>query len=298
MGYLLAIIPPFLDTVINYIDKLLLSKYKIQSLSLTIYSSFIACLTGIIIALFVGIHTPSLLTAFIITVSGYLSVFILLTYFKALTLDETSRVASLFQMVPVIVIIVSIVIFQEKFTIRQVLGSLLIITSSFLFTIKKFDKRSFTINQAFWYMVLASFLSATVYLLYSWGARETGYWQSIPFEGLGNGLGMLTLLLYPKNVIIVQKQIKKMTKKIFITLTISEIIYRISQLSLYIALILISPAIVSVLQGLQTLFLVIIGIVLTFWYPKLIKEIISKKTIVLKITLSLCILIGLVFIFI
>lgn len=297
MGYIFSLIPPFFDSIINYLDKFLLSKYNISSTAITIYSGFFALFSGIVVLLFTGLQFTDLKTTLIITASGFMGVFILLAYFKALTLDEASRVASLFQLVPVLVLLFGAIFLGEKFLFKQYIGSFLIIASGFLLSIQKLHIRIIKINKAFWYMLLASFFSAMVYISFKLGVKELGFWPAIPYEGAGSGLASFCILLYGNNLRNLKKEMKKISKKVFVYLTISEVIYRSSRLSFYFALSLIPAAIVAVLQGFQPFFLLIEGIILSLWFPYIIKEVITKQTVGIKLASIIGIFIGLSLIF-
>lgn len=226
-----------------------------------------------------------------------MGVFILLAYFKALTLDEASRVASLFQFNPVLVLPLGVLVLGEELLFKQYIGSFLIIGSGFTLSVQKVNTGIIKINKAFWYMVLASLFSAMVYISFKLGVKELGFWPAIPYEGMGSGLASVCILLYGNNLKNLKKEMKKISKKVFVYLTISEVIYRSSRLSFYFALSFIPAAIVAVLQGFQSLFLLIEGIILSLWFPHIIKEVISKGTVGIKVLSVIGIFIGLSLIF-
>lgn len=297
MGYIFSLFPPFLDSVVIYIDKFLLSKHNINSTALTIYSGFFAGASGLVILCFTGFHPIVFQTAVIISIAGFFGVLYLLAYFKALTLDEASRVGSLFQLTPVMVLILSFVFLGETLLLKQYIGSFLIIIAGFLFSIKKIDSGVFKINKAFWYMVISCFLAAFIYILFKLGVKEVSFWHAIPYESLGNTIAAICILFYGNNYKMVKKELKGIPKNIFLYLLISELIYRCSRFSLYFAILLIPASLVSVLQGFQPIFLLIIGVILSLWFPKVLKEVISKEALGIKIVSIILIFIGLYLIF-
>lgn len=296
MGYLFSVIPPFLDSISNYLDKILLSKYSITPTVLAIYSGIFAFFSSLIVVLFIGIPIIDIKTALIIIFSGIFGVLILQTYYYALTLDEASRVASLFQVIPVMILILSYIFLDEKLLPKQYIGSLFVITAGFLFSLHRKSK-SFVLNKAFVYMILASFFSAMVYILFRVGAKEVGFWNALPYEGLGNGISALFILLYKNNLQLTKDATREISKTVFIYVTIIELSYRLSRLSLFFALSLLAAPIVSLLQGLQPVFLLIIGIILSLWMPHILKEVITKETITIKIVAIIGIFIGFYLIF-
>jgi len=298
LGYFFGILSPFLDSLISYIDKFLLSKHDIHSKILAIYSGLFAFIISCIIAIFTGIKITDFRTAFLLFTSGFLGVLILLAYFKALTYDEASRVTSLFQFVPVMVIIFSHLLLDEDLVLKQYIGCLLIVVAGFIFSFTKNKTSVISINRAFWFMLLASFLSALVYILFKFGASEIGFWEAIPYEGLGNGISALFVIVLSRDYKSIIKEVRKISKKAFFYLSISELIYRLSQFSIYFALLLIPSSIASVLQGTQVIFLFVEGLILTLWFPHIIKEVIDKKNMMVKSVGIIVIILGLGLIFI
>ncbi len=298
MGYFFALIPPLLDSTINFLDKFLLSKQKISSTVLTIYSGIFAFITGLIVIFFTGLFPTSLQTMIVLIASGFCGLFILITYFKALTLDEASRVASLFQFVPVFVLLLSFIFLHETLLLKQYIGCGVIIIAGFLFSVRKGDNSLIKINKALWYMIAASIISAFVYILFKIGVTQIGFWQSIPYEGFGNLLAAVCFIAYRNNRKKLRLETRQISKKVFVYLSISEFIYRLSRLSFYFALLLIPASIVSVLQGFQPLFLLIEGVILSLWFPHILKEVVNKKTIKIKLFAVVGVFVGLFLLFV
>lgn len=297
MGYFFALIPPFLDGFGNYIDKFLLSKYNVNSTMLAIYSGYFAFTTGVLVFFFSGLHITDITTAFLLILSGVAGLFILLAFFKALTLDEASRVGSLFQLVPVFVLFLSYFILNEHLTLKQYIGCFSIIVASILFSAKKIDRGIIKLNQALFYMILASFFSAMVYVLFKIGAKEIGFWETLPFEGLGNGIAATCILFYGNNYNLIKKETRNISKRVFLIITIIEFLYRVSRYAFFFSLTLVPASIVSILQGFQPVFLVIIGIILSLWFPKILKEVVTKEAISTKLIAIFAIFVGLTLIF-
>ena len=298
MGNFIALIPPFLDSIAVYVDKLILSKYNINVTILTLYSGIFAFVIGLIVLLFTGLYVVDQKSTLILVASGFFGIFSLFTYFKALTHDEGSRVGSLFQFIPVIVLVLSFIFFGEKLQLKQYIGSALIILAGFFLALQKTDRGIVKLNKAFWLMILSSLFSAFVYVLFKFGVKQAGFWGSLPYEGFGSGLGTISILMYRNNFKMAIKYTKKhMSQKILIYMTAVEFLARVSRYVLFFALTLIPASIASVLMGFQPFFLLIIGIILSLWFPNLMKEVVTKKTVGLKILATIGIFTGLYLIF-
>lgn len=295
MGYFIALIPPLLDSIGIYLDKFLLSKYDVNSTIITLYSGFFAFFASILILLFTGFSHDDIKTILILLASGFFGVFYLFSYLKALTYDEGSRVGSLFQFVPVLVLFLSFIFLGEKLQIKQYLGSLIIIIAGFSLSLQKAEVGllKIKINKAFWYMLLSCTLSALVYVSFKLGVKQVGFWGTLPYEGLGSGLATLCILGYRDNLKLLRNTRKSFKPKALLYMTLVEFEYRISRYILFFALTLIPASIASILMGFQSLFLFIIGLVLSLKFPHLVKEVVTKRTIGLKIIATACFLIGL-----
>lgn len=297
MGIFFAILSPALYSTNNYIDKFLLEKYEINPILLAIYTGVISFFVAILLIIFVGFPIVDVQSSVLITLSGVLTALYILPYFKALSTDETSRVVPLFQFVPVMVIILSFIFLGETFSMKQYLGAILIIVAGFLFTVEKFELGIFKLRSAFWFMLLSSFLFALSIVLYKFGVKEISFWHTLIFECLGIILGALSILFYPGNYVLVSKEIKKYKPKVFIFISINESFYLLARYTSYFALSLIPASLVSVMGGFQPLFVLIFGIILSIWFPHILKEVIDKKTVGIKLVGIILIFLGLFAIF-
>lgn len=292
MGIFFAILSPALYSVVNYVDKFLLEKYHIHPTVIALYSGSVAAVASLGILFFTGFHLFSLMTSLILITSGFLTMLTLIPYFKALSLDETSRVIPLFQMVPLFVLVLSFIFLQEVMTMKQYIGSFCIIFAAFLLSVEKVDAKIFRLRKAFFYMVIASLLSAISLILFKVGVGEIDFWHTLPYEGLGIVLGSLAIISYKDNISTLLEQTKKLPKKLFLFISLNEVIFVSSRYTAFFALSLIPASLVSVLSGFQPFFVLCLGVLLSLFIPHLIKELLSKETIFLKIVASIIILIG------
>lgn len=297
MGIFFALFSYATDASINFLDKFLLGSYKLEPVIITIYSGLIAFLAGMFIILFIGLAPIDSRSSFIFILSGIFTAVILLPYFKALSLDETSRVVPLFNLGPVIVLILSALILHEQLLFKQYIGSILIIAAGFLLSMKKFDLSIFSLRPAFYYMLLASFFSASALVLFKLGVNSIGFWQALPYESFGLGIGALLIFLYPSNTKFIISKTRKMRKKAFLLMTIEEGVYITARYAKYFAASLIPASLVSALVGTQSLFALLYGIILSLYAPNIAKEVLSKQNIGTKVVSIVGMFIGLYFIF-
>lgn len=297
MGIFFALLSPAIFGVGNFIDKFLLEKHTLSPTVITIYGGIAAFVAGIIVLLLTGFYPIEFRTLMIILLSGFLTAIYLLPYYKALTFDETSRVIPLFQVYPIFVLILSFIALNEGFTTAQYFGAALIIVSGFLLSVEKLEGRIFTLRKSFWYMILSSFLFAVAQVLYKFGVEEVPFWNTLPYESFGIAIGAVTIALYKNNFNKFKKETRRFEKKVFVFIGVNECISIFALYTGYFAISLISVGLVSVLSGLQPLFVLIYGVILSLWFPKILKEVLDKKTIALKLFSIIVIIIGTYFIF-
>lgn len=297
MGIIFAVLSPAIYSVSNYVDKFVLEKFNLHPVVISTYTGCIALLTSFILLPFTGFYTGDITSITIVVLSGILTEMYLLPYFKALTLDETSRVVPLFQFVPIFILILSFLLLGEKLIFKQYVGGGFIIVAGFLLSLQKLQTKPLTLRPAFYYMMLSSGIYAFSVVLYKFGLKEIPFWQTLPLEGFGIGVGALCIFLYGNNRTILKKKTKTIQKKVFVYMGVNECIYLLARYTTYFALSLISASIVSILAGFQPLFIVAYGIILSIWFPNIIKEVVTKKTIALKLTAILLIFFGLYLLF-
>lgn len=297
MGIFYSILSPLIFGISNYVDKFLLEKHNISPTVITIYGGVASLIAGFVILVLTGFYPIDIKSLIIILSSGFLTSIYLLPYYKALSIDETSRVIPLFQMYPVFVLILSAIFLYEKLSFMQYMGSVLVIGASFLLSVKKFEGSIFKLRKSFFYMVISSFLFSVAQVLYKFGVSEIPFWNTLPYEGFGIAMGALSIGLYNNNFKKFKNETKFFKKRVFVFLGINEFLYIIARYTGYFAISLISVGIVSVLAGFQPLFVLIYGVILSLWFPRILKETINRKTLGLKFASIIMILIGTFFIF-
>jgi len=221
-----------------------------------------------------------------------------LAYYIALSKDDTSRVVPLFQFTPIFVLIMGFLFLGEALTLIQYLGSFIIIVGAFIISLERFDLKIFKLREAFWLMVLSSFLYALSLVLYKFGVEEISFLQTLPYEGLGMLFGALAVYLFGNNRKTFNSQMRKLGRKEYLLLATNESIYISARYATYFALSLISASIVNILLGLQPVFALICGIILSLWFPSILKEVISREVLFQKTISILIIFFGLYLIFV
>jgi len=299
MGWVFyAIAAPALYAVSNFFDKFLIEKRVRDPIILAIIGGFLSCVVGFVILMFRGFPGIPTNQLIYLLVAGVLFELALIPWYKALSLEDASRVGPLFQVIPVLVLAMSYLFLGERLVLGQLLGFLFILIGGYLLSVKKFGSGVFEIRRALWWSLLSSLLFAIPFILFKFVSLEQGFWDSLAYEFIGGGIGALILLIS----VVVFRDVGfrgGIIKRGFGTWAIigsNEVIYITSRVFNFYAIALASASLVSVLGGFQPFFMLVFGLILSRWFPKIIKENVAKKVVVLKFVAVILIFIGVWFV--
>jgi uncharacterized membrane protein len=295
LWFILPLIATFLWASTNFIDKFLINKhFKGRQGALVLYSAFI----GLPIFILIGLFNPEVLkinfiTAILIILNSFLYVVYLIPYFRALSKADTSVVTPLFQIIPVFTYFLALFFLDEHLSLNQILGSILIIMGAVGISIR-IKKKSFHLRkEVLGFMLLASLLVSLNWFFFKFFALELDFWKTSFWQYIGYTLFGLLLFSFKKSYRVDFINSFKKTKGKIIFLNALNESLNISAIIIFSYASLLAPlALVSVLNGVQPVFLLFMGIILSKFFPKIIKEDISKRVIIQKMILFILIIAG------
>ena len=265
----------------NILDKNVVSK-RIKNPIMVVGISSVAC---IFFALMTFLFFRASLS-FIGFAFGLLYTGILLLYYRAMQLDEASRVVALYSITPLIVAIFAYIFLKESFGSEKYLGVVLLIIGAVMITLKK-DTRSKAIQ--------STFIGVMAILLLLWSTYEVALKYFVGIDSfisifasmqLGLFLGGVAMLFWYRNKLKLPD-----SKSIGIVLT-SQVTGAGGLLSFIYAVSLGPVSLVSALGNTQSIFLLLYTTVLTIFRPHIIKEDISRGPLFLKALAIITMVIG------
>ena len=293
---LFTIFASFLAGVTNHIDKFMITGIEESKNSikiLLVFSTFIAGIVLTPIWLILSNFAISINTISLISVLSSSFIYIIATalYFKSMEKNDASIVVVMSQMVPVFSYVLALILFKENLTVRQIIGSLIIILSAIIISFDFNEKDNRKKVKALLLMTLSSLCYSIYFILFDIGIRNSSYYSCAFWFQIGFLIMGISLLLLKSFRIPFVNAIKKNGKRYLILNTTNEVINLISHLLINYANVLIPIALVNVLSGFQGAFVFILGIIGTLLIPKYIKEDLSKKVVIQKIV---CIILGII----
>ncbi len=277
--------------VANITDKLLVDKYLKDSAVVVVFTGSIAAVVGFLMLPFVGLPQYSAGEWLRVILAGMCLQYYLIPYFQSLELEDASTVVPLAQAVPIFSLLLASLYLGEKLAGMQVIGFVCILAGAVWMSVSK--KGSFRLRKVFWLMMSASFLFALSTVLFKGIVNDTNVMQTISIESIGIGVGTATLFLQPGYSKKIQKYFKKMPTAGYGALATSEVFYVAFRFLLLYAYSLGSVSIVSVLSGIQPVFVLLYSIVLSVFVPKYFTEDTSRETLLKKAGAFVLMLLGL-----
>jgi drug/metabolite transporter (DMT)-like permease len=297
--FFVALIAPFLWSIVNHADKYLLSKYfKRGGVGALMLFSTLFGLVVLPIAFFMAsdvlLLDPKSITLLI--VASIANALAITLYLRALQEEETSVVVPIFQLVPFFSYILSYFILGEKLELVQMLGGILILFGAIAITIdfKYLASRNFKLKlRLLVSMMASSALFALYVVLFKSVAVEEGYWLSTFWEYVGLVIvGVFIWIFNQKARGEFIATLKSNSAPIIGVNVGSEILTIAGNMITNFAALAIPVTMVLLASAYQPVFVLIQGVLLTLLFPKIAEEDISKTALTIKITAIVIVVIG------
>ncbi len=284
--FFIALWAPFLLACANHNDKLLLSRYlKEKSIgSIVIPSSL---LSGVAIPIVLSIqpdaYDVTLAQGTALVATGMSSVSAAVCYLYALDIDEASFVTPLYQMVPIFAYFLGYFILGETITLAQGFGSFVIILGALALSFELGRRGMRFKRNVVGLMLAASFFSAINGVIFKLIAVSKGFWISLFWGFVGQVTAGLILLvcvrIYRRDFIDLFKQQKVAAVGL---VALSKVLFSVSEAVTLYATLLAPVALVLLVNSFQPLFVLVIGIALTLFLPRVAQESLGRMKMLQK----------------
>lgn len=283
LWFLLALLSPAIFSVVNFVDKFVVESKVKDYRGIPVYSAIVGFAGGTILWLLFGRPVLPFFDALIVLLTGALTVWGYAFYFRALASSQTSYIIGLFQMIPVITLLLSFIFLQEKISPLQLGGFFLVLFSAVALSYQK-SKKKFKLDPSFYWILIADVFFAASAVIFKFAVEANSFSKILSYESWGIGIGGLALfLLFPsvRNAFI--KTNKEVGRKVMSIMLLNEVILIAAKGVMFLAISLGSVALVSVLGGTQVFYGIIFGYILTLIAPKIFKENIERKGLAIKV---------------
>jgi drug/metabolite transporter (DMT)-like permease len=228
--------------------------------------------------------------AFLAILSGVFTMIGCYFYIEALHKEEVSRVFILSRISPIIVLILSTIFLNEILTMRQYLAFALIFIGTILISFKKVeDKIKLSIGALLVLMSSLFWSTQTVILKY---ISEINLATTMIHREAGYLIAIIVIFLFSSKA---RSSTKKIIKDLNIKKTIivysAEIMGMTGMFLVYLAIQQGPVSLVQVAEGFEAVFVLILAVIISKFFPKILKEKFDIKTISIKI-ISIVLMLG------
>lgn len=249
-------------------------------------------LFSLVFLIFGKIHIPNLkmlLYIFIISITALAGYWL---YLIAMHKEEISRVITLFGIQPLIVLILATTFLNETLTIKDYLAFPLIIIGSMLISVKKVEER-FKVSIGLILIFVSTFFYSIQSLFFKL-AVEVDFVSMVILREFGFLIIMLFLFISSKKIRKKTKEdLNQINKKKLFLIYAGECMGITGIALSYLAIQKGPVSLVTLIQGTEGLFVIVLAALISIFIPKILKEEITKKTISLKIISALLMIAGL-----
>ncbi|MDQ3076300.1 MAG: DMT family transporter [bacterium] len=298
-----AILASFLWAFVNISDQYLVAKYSAGekgSGGLVLFSSLI----GIFIALGIGLFANnifeiSLLDKSLLILSGGFTIAWVILYLYTLEIEDVSAVVPWFLTVPIFGYVFGSLFLGETLTVMQQAGSIITFFGLLLLNINFSDNKNknFKLKPVL-YMLCACLVIATQGILFKYIAVGESFWIASFWQYLGLGIfGVVLFIFVPKYRREFNKMNKDGGKEIFALNVGSELTSVLGNLLSSFATLLAPITLVYLVGSFQPVFVLLLTILGTFFFPKIVKEDISLRVLLPKVIAIIIMTIGSIILF-
>ncbi len=288
----------FLNAVAMVIDKSILQR-KVNNAF--VYTFYVAALGGLLIILalpvayFLSLKLvwPGWAQFYISLLAGGAFAIGLMLMYWTLRRGEASRVLPIIGgLTPVFVLLLAYEMIGEKLSSHQLLAFIIIVIGSFIISLE-FKKHTWQLKKIFWPALISAIFFALSYVLTKDVYNHQPFISGFIWTRLGILIFALAPMLYPANFKALLHQPKhqglQQAKYRFL---FGQSCGGASAVLIQYAISIASVSLVQALQGTQYVFIFLIVLISTFYFPKFLQEQMSSKIILQKISAIVLIVLG------
>src|SRR5260370_24715451 len=186
--FIFAIFAPALFAVVNFTDKYVISKEVKDYRGMPIYSAIAGLCLGTLFWIVTGFPLLPIKDALFLLLAGICVNWGAFLYFQAISFDETSSIILLFQMTPLLVLVLSYLILKETILPKQALGIILILFSCLGVSMnRRLERKKFHLSRSFFLIFLVAVFWAMAAMSPSLALPANAFSKILRYECSGLG---------------------------------------------------------------------------------------------------------------
>lgn len=287
--FLFAIIAYFLYALVSTIDKFLLRQpATTKPVVFSFYIGILSIFTFVLAPL--GLSWPGVGKFLFAVLAGLVFFIYLSLFFRALDLNETSRVIPIIGGVtPILVLFFSYLFLSEGLGIRQFVAFALLVFGGILISLKKKEGTISEGVKGVKYIIAALLFGSSYLVLAKFVFFQQNFISGFLWSRLGIVLGAILLLLWRPWRREIFSGARHATKGLSALLVSNKLIAGFGSLFLHLAISRGNVSLINAMQGTEYAFLFILALILSKKFPQILRERLSAGIIAQKI-IAICLI--------
>ena len=284
---LFSVLAALIWAIKGILDKFMLANYIKKPIVPVLILGVFDLAAIALIFLINGFDPLSLQNLALALVGGLASLMIIILYFKAVQIEEISRVIALIYLTPLFVTVLAAVFLGEVFTWDKYAGILLLIAGAVLVSYKL---GKITFGKAFWYLLLASLFFGIYAIITKYLLGFADFWSVFSYTRLSMIICMLPIFFFRYKDLL--ETLRERGKMAVFSASSSEALNLIALLLFTAAASAGFITLVEALTAVEPFFVLLFTVILSMFYPRILKEETGKKIVAIKLLAIILIFSG------
>lgn len=216
----------------------------------------------------------------------------IILYFKAMAIEETSRVISLWYTGSIFVLLLAYVFLGEKLSLPSYLGVLSLVLGAMIISYRKEKGKKSVISPALGLILASGLIFAGYEILTKYVLNAIDYFSYLFWNFVGTSIVGLSLFCVPKIRGIFLSDIKRVNRTALFWRIVNTSMSLIGTVLYYIALSSGPVSLVSATSSLEPFFVFVIILLLSLFVPRILKEEMGKRAVMIKALSIILIVVG------
>lgn len=288
MWAVFSILAAFCWAIVNIVDKYVLTKWIRKPILPVIILGIVGLIAGIMVYLIYGFSYLSCFNIVLALLAGIFFLLMSIFYFKAVKIEEISRVIPLFYLSPLFILLFAGIFLGEIFTPLKYLGIFLLVVGAILISSK--DVLKIGLGKSFWWMILSTISLSINQILIKYLLNFSDYWTIFAWVRMGAAIGLIPIAyIYLPDLIDI---VKRKGKRVIFVISANETLNLVAVFFITISVSIGYVTLANALSSVQSFFVLLFTVILSLFYPLVLKEEIGKSVMFLKLLAIISMFIG------
>jgi len=280
-----ALLAPFFWTLTNFIDKYSLHKFIRSSVDYLFFATITSWIFLFGIVIFFGLPTWSIWSLLGIG-TGILLNYSYYFYINALKYTDTSQLIIFFQGIPVVTVLLEFIFFRTQFGLVGLAALLLVVVGGLVMSLENIDVKSnglFKLNKSTGWIAVSVLMWSLVFLFAGKIMNYLDFWSYFFYENLGFAISGIILLLFKNSRNEIVSSLKEAKMEKYAWFAVNNFLDFLGQMSIKFALALSATVgAVTIAIQIQSVYGILIGLFFTLFFPLVLKEDLSRLSLLQK----------------